>query len=228
MRDWRHACGTLVMGLELRFTLFAGLPYRLLGLSAADPEEVSAAAVDCICLWNDSKIPASHHHPVTQRFLAGQFRAFLDRLACGEPLSSMPELSLHVLQWRFLTVLERSIEAKHSLAKKTLIHNSRPSPAAISLSLRINLFTLRVCFAVCRHLSLGRHSRISALRSYYLMLFQCLGLTTDLTVSLREGTQLCDFAFFGHRNVCSGLGLCLGIVFHCCARDLSFHRKRRQ
>jgi hypothetical protein len=77
-------------------------------------------------------------HPVTIKLLAlGPFRRCLELLVAGKPLADMPILANFVLPWRFLSLLERSIEAKHAMAKKNLLQNTAPSPASVSLALRM-------------------------------------------------------------------------------------------
>jgi hypothetical protein len=53
-------------------------------------------------------------------------------------LDKLPALERQLLLLRFIPLNERSIEAKHSLAKKNLQTSSRPSAAAVSLALRFD------------------------------------------------------------------------------------------
>ena len=148
MQDWSNARETWALGLQLRFNLFSCLPHRLLGLCAVDVVDAQVAAVERLQLWDASGQRAAQH-PVARHFLAhGQpLRALVEHMADGEALSSLPLLAAQVLPWRFLSFLERSIEAKHSIAKKKLAHNSRPSPPIVSLALRMNpsINTLDYC-----------------------------------------------------------------------------------
>jgi len=137
LTDWAIGRDALTLGLELRFGFFDHLPHRLMGLASLDAVEGSAAASRCLHLW-DTAADHTMQHPEASRFLqqGSPFRALVEKMAAGESLSTLPLLRREVVAWRMAPVTERSIEAKHAVAKKRLAHNSRPSASSVSLSLR--------------------------------------------------------------------------------------------
>lgn len=76
----------------------------------------------------------AHHHPKTL-FLdrAGPLRKHLEDFVGGVPLCEMPLLEFHVAVFRFANIVERFIEASHSLIKRA----SGASGAALSLVRRL-------------------------------------------------------------------------------------------
>ena len=111
---------------------------RLFGLAAESAEEAQRAAQQCLKLWDRVRDPVLQH-PVSRRCLqpGGPYRALVDRLARGDDIGQLPDLKRFVMKWRFASIIERSIEAKHSIAKRRLSHNSRPTPSSVSLALRM-------------------------------------------------------------------------------------------
>ena len=120
----------LVVRVETQVHFFACLPHRALGLAALDAGDAQVAARDCLRLWDEFTVanPAANgsdrqgqnvgcHHPLAISLLV-TLRPMLEAVAAGDPVSSHPDLAAIVLPWRFLSVLERSIEAKRSMAKK--------------------------------------------------------------------------------------------------------------
>ena len=119
------------------FNVYNQLPHRLLGVAAIIAEEAQQAAQECLRLWD--RRGSRKQHAIAIRLLqTGPLRSQLENVAAGAPLVSCPELAAEVLLWRFAPVVERSIEAQHAIAKQRLAHNSAPSPAAVSLSLRLD------------------------------------------------------------------------------------------
>ena len=111
---------------------------RLFGLAAESAEEAQRAAQQCLKLWDRVRDPVLQH-PVARRCLqpGGPYRALVGRLARGDDMGQLPDLQRFVMKWRFASIIERSIEAKHSIAKRRLSHNSRPTPSSVSLALRM-------------------------------------------------------------------------------------------
>jgi hypothetical protein len=122
--DWGRAKDSLTLGLKLRFNFFACLPHRLLGLAAHSEHEAQVAAAECLRMWDSEGISGtrrvSGQHPLAARLLAegAPLRIMVEKVSQGAAVASLSELAHVVLPWRFLSVLERSIEAKHSMAKK--------------------------------------------------------------------------------------------------------------
>ena len=152
------------MGLKLRLNYFACLPHHMLGMSSVNQAAASLCAAECLLLWDGSRTGTTdttdqlggdakdqaaeqaayrsldvHSHPVAVKLLSrsGELRAMVEAVAQGAAVKDVPPLDRVVKKWRFLSVIERSIEAKHSIAKKRLSHNSVPSAASFSLSIRM-------------------------------------------------------------------------------------------
>ena len=66
----------------------------------------------------------------------GPFHQDIVKLAAGRPLAELPVLQRVVLPWRFGSIVERPIEALHSISGKKLAQAARPSPPSVSLALR--------------------------------------------------------------------------------------------
>jgi hypothetical protein len=120
--DWSVSKDTLTLGLKLRINFFSSLPHRLPGLAAHGAHDAQAAATECIQLWDAQRMAGDRiagQHPLAGRLLAkpGRLCTMVERVSQGHAVVSMPELADIVLPWRFFSMLERSMEAKHSLAK---------------------------------------------------------------------------------------------------------------
>ena len=136
LTDWAKGQEVLLLGLQLRFQFFANLPHRLLGMSAIDRHEAQTAAAESLRLWEAAE-DKSKQHPVSKLLLEDdQLREAIAKLAAGCPLADLPALQAIVLPWRFGSIIERPIEALHSISGKKLAHASRPSPPSVSLALR--------------------------------------------------------------------------------------------
>jgi hypothetical protein len=83
-----------------------------------------------------AKDPSYVHHPLTLDFLArnGNLRAAVEAFAGGANMT--PDLALAVSKLRFVPVVERSIESKHSLISRRVQKNYRTG-RVISLTLRV-------------------------------------------------------------------------------------------
>jgi hypothetical protein len=89
-------------------------------------------------MYDVSRRAEQEHHPLTVWVLGftSPLRAEVLQFVRGTALDKLPALERQLLLLRFIPLNERSIEAKHSLAKKNLQTSSRPSAAAVSLALR--------------------------------------------------------------------------------------------
>lgn len=80
------------------------------------------------------------HHAITKRFLdpAGPLRLSLTRIFAGEPMHTLPELQEPVSLFACMPIVERIIEAGHSIVKrKTLYKHVSRSDVIASLAQRL-------------------------------------------------------------------------------------------
>ena len=138
MTDWCCACAALGLDLQQKFRCWDALPWHLLSVCNSDVDEARRSAFKCLCMYASSKSPASSHHPLSVAMLhKGQpLQLEMESFARGASLSTCPLLKVQLQRLRMVPIVERSIEAKHSLAKQRLSSNSRPSPATVSMALR--------------------------------------------------------------------------------------------
>ena len=138
MQDFEAGRGYVQLGLAVKFNFWGKLPWRLAALSHADPDVARAAAADMLqtTVGLDVPNPSLVHHPVTLKFLGpdSSLRPMLQSFADGEGMSR--ELQLEAYKLAFMPVVERSIEAKHSLISRRVQKNWR-SGRIVSLTLRV-------------------------------------------------------------------------------------------
>ncbi len=137
--DWGLAKDTLTLGLKLRFNFFSDLPHHLLGMASHNAHDAQAAAAECIKLWDSQRIAGAliaGQHPLAVKLLATRpLRTMVERVSKGEAITLMPELSDIVLPWRFFSIMERSIESKHSIGKKRLAPKQTLTDTLVDMTL---------------------------------------------------------------------------------------------
>ena len=77
----------------------------------------------------DNMPGVENQHRVTVEFFTGQIRKELDRwVDSDDPLTDYPFAHMLVSRWRFVPVVERSVEAGHSLVKRGAGYRSVSAP----------------------------------------------------------------------------------------------------
>ena len=126
------------LGLQVKFDFWTKCPWRLAALAHPHEELARASARDTLetVSFLDVADPDLVHHPVTLRFLHpdGPLRCMVEAFASGDHMTDA--LCSEVAKLSFMPVVERSIEAKHSLISRRVQKNWR-SGRIVSLTLRV-------------------------------------------------------------------------------------------
>ena len=137
-QDFEAARGYVQLGLQVKFDFFTKLPWQLAGLSHHNVEK--AREVANIILEKtqglDASDPTLVHHPLTLKFLSPieTLRPMIQSFAAGQPMPAL--LHTEASKLALMPVVERSIEAKHSLISRRVQKNWR-SGRVVSLTLRV-------------------------------------------------------------------------------------------
>ena len=138
MQDFEAGRNYISLGLQVKFDFWGKLPWRLAALAHEDVGVARAAACDMLLKRDglDVADPSLVHHPVTLRFLhdSSPLRGMLQSFSEGGPMSDV--LRTEVSKLAFMPVVERSIEAKHSLISRRVQKHWR-SGRIVSLTLRV-------------------------------------------------------------------------------------------
>ena len=137
-RDFESARSYVQMGLQAKFDFWEKLPWQLAGLchpSVEKAREVAKTILEKVDGLNVEN-PGVVHHPLTLKFLSpdGNLRPMIQSFADGHPMSSA--LNTEACMLAFAPVVERSIEAKHSLITRRAQKHWR-SGRVVSLTLRV-------------------------------------------------------------------------------------------
>jgi hypothetical protein len=128
----------LQLGLEVKFDFWGRLPWKLCGLAHHDQDDARQVAAEVLVSFDEffGDDPSYVHHALSVVFLAktGLLRAQVLAFAEGGPMGR--ELFAEVAKLRFIPVVERSIEAKHSLITRRVQKNFRTG-RVVSLILRV-------------------------------------------------------------------------------------------
>ena len=116
MDNLSTAQSTLIALLQLKTDFWKQLPWLLAGI--AHPDMDVARQLMRLALHKFDQYPRQVvHHPITWQLLnpSSHFRRYLERFVDGESLDSMPRwFRRRVARFRFLIVVETTIEVKHS------------------------------------------------------------------------------------------------------------------
>lgn len=143
LQDWVRGQGRLVSTLAVKFAYTSQLPHRLAAVAINDESVARFEAITCQSLWDQrqASLPANLEHRLVKMFFDGvtnpvlfsEFKEFMG----GAPLDNLPELRLQLGLLRMTPLNESGIEGKHAAAKLGLRTNCRPSPASVSLAVRL-------------------------------------------------------------------------------------------
>ena len=132
-RDFEAARSYVQMGLQVKFDFWEKLPWQLAGLCHPNVEKAREVAKTILEKHDGLHVanPDLVHHPLTLKFLSpdGNLRPMIQSFADGHPMPS-------ALSAAFVPVVERSIEAKHSLITRRAQKHWR-SGRVVSLTLRV-------------------------------------------------------------------------------------------
>eukprot|EP00971_Amphidinium_carterae_P260933 5176483-Amphidinium_carterae.1 len=150
LTDWNSLSQTFISGCCLRFQFWDMWPHVLLGLAAVHEDEARQAAAKAVRAWQVVEESGTElaQHPLACKFLqnGSPLRPEVHSLANGvHSLSDLSALKKAVAAFPFIVVAERSIEAKHALAKQGLRMNTNPSPPSVSMSLRFSEIEVAMC-----------------------------------------------------------------------------------
>eukprot|EP00971_Amphidinium_carterae_P314436 6250036-Amphidinium_carterae.1 len=150
LTDWNCLSQTFLSGCCLRFLFWDMLPHVLLGLAAVHEDDARQAAAKAVKAWQAVEESGTElaQHPLACKFLqkGSPLRPEVHSLANGvHSLSDLIALKKAVAAFPFIVVAERSIEAKHALAKQGLRMNTNPSPSSVSMSLRFSEIEMAMC-----------------------------------------------------------------------------------
>ena len=138
-QDFESSRSFLQMGLQIKFDFWGKVPWKLAALSHPDQDVARQAAQEMLQLSDGLGAAADSallHHPVTVDFLGAdsQLRPLVQAFADGGPMAAT--LHEEASKLAFIPVVERSIEAKHSLISRRVQKNWR-SGRIVSLTLRV-------------------------------------------------------------------------------------------
>ncbi|CAE7037690.1 unnamed protein product [Symbiodinium sp. CCMP2456] len=138
-QDFESSRSFLQMGLQIKFDFWGKVPWKLAALSHPDQDVARQAAGEMLQLSDGLDAAADSallHHPVTVDFLgaASQLRPLVQAFADGGHMAAT--LHKEASKLAFIPVVERSIEAKHSLISRRVQKNWR-SGRIVSLTLRV-------------------------------------------------------------------------------------------
>lgn len=128
--------------LELKMQNWCVLPWKLAALAHQDEEVAKRCAREALEAWEGlSEAHREAAHRLTKVFLApGILREQLALFAVTDaPLADFDDLLSQAARLRFIPVVERSVEAKHSLAHVKGTYR-KVTPAYVSLYLRMPAF----------------------------------------------------------------------------------------
>ena len=124
--------------LRVKFDWLERLPWVLAALAHPNPDVARRFGLRAVQMY-DAQTPdvQSLHHPRTLLFLSSRsaLRPLLDQFLQGMPLHSLPYLEFHVGVFRFANIVERYIEASHSLVSRSPATNC--SGPVVSLTRRL-------------------------------------------------------------------------------------------
>lgn len=119
--DFEAARSHAAAALHIKFDFTRRLPWSLAGLALACPTTARAHGRRLVAEFEEAPEGVrQHHHMKTMFFLkvGGPLRALLDQFIDGVPLTLLPLLEFHIGSLRFINIVERWIEASHSLVKQ--------------------------------------------------------------------------------------------------------------
>ena len=129
----------MLLLLRMRTMYLRKLPWLLAGLAHPQEDVARRIAAEVLHEWQADPRPEAHHRISAMLLQPGQFMTSLQTFAEGASLCNLPlEFRERVASWRFIPVVETTIEEKHarvSLNRK----KHHIGPVRVSLSNRLPL-----------------------------------------------------------------------------------------
>ena len=129
----------MLLLLRMKTSYLQKLPWLLAGLAHTSEDTARGIACKILEQWNEDPRPQAHHRVTADLLQPGLFLDSLRAFANGQEFCQMPrDFQLRVAMWRFVPVVETTIEEKHArvaLSKK----RHHLGPVRISLANRLPL-----------------------------------------------------------------------------------------
>ena len=145
LQDYAAARAHLAYYLRLKLAHWQFLPYTILGLGHASPQESRNCAAVCLALF-DSMAPDHSHFPLTLELCTGPGRQQLELYAAGAPLDGLPLVHLVACKGRVVSIAERWIEGVHARVHRDVAaapHHSAVHVAFMSIRQQLTDHLLR-------------------------------------------------------------------------------------
>ena len=138
MHIFEGAKALLWTGLQVKLDFTRRLPWSLAGIAAHDLAKARAIGKGLMDDFDSQQQEVQLlHHRLAQNVLGrtSELRADLEAFVAGAPWSNLPRLARAILPFKFIPIVERYIEAGHSLVKRSVPY--RHSPPLVSLARRL-------------------------------------------------------------------------------------------
>ena len=144
LADWEAGLGHLGTTLQLKLRFWHLIPWHLMGMAHADQQVGRRCAAECVAQYDACPNP-SRHHRVSVAFLdsGGDLRDQIMAFIGGGDLQALPQLQAKVLEFKYVPIVERTIEEKHSHVSRALGRKVRHHPVEVSLANRMREFEAR-------------------------------------------------------------------------------------
>ena len=138
MNDFIAGRDSVLAELVEKLAFWEALPHLLVGLADEDLDLARSVAGKCMQMY-DNRGPFLPHGLSVWMLdrQASPIRTEIERFFRGEALSVLPALELEVGKLALIPTVERPVEAAHATAKQDLRLLTDPSPAALSLAIRM-------------------------------------------------------------------------------------------
>ncbi len=148
--DLEHAKACAQTGLSIKLSCWDKLPWHLCGLAHHDPAVACECARKCLVAFDETpEALQGSHHPLTLVFLEldspgrAALVIFASAQAAAPQAAAAPRpFLLLVARLKFISIVERIIEAKHKDVKRALSNLTRHSAPRVSMAIRSNQFVL--------------------------------------------------------------------------------------
>ena len=136
--DFAMAKERLLSTFALKLSFWSVLPWHAAGLGHPDPLVARQCAQECLTPYDKKPEPSLHHRVSNEMFGFEDMslRRFVTEFVSGGPLKANSAFFFKVILLKFMPVVERVIEMRHSMIKAMLSSKRQRHPVAISLANR--------------------------------------------------------------------------------------------
>ena len=108
--------------LHMKLSHWQQLPHQLLGIAHFDVHEARRCGQRSLALFDKSRLPMENHHALTLKLCRKRFRLRmqLEAFIAGACLGDLPDLEQQAARFMFVLVVERWIESRHAITKRSL------------------------------------------------------------------------------------------------------------